>query len=617
MLIFPCLALIALLLQPPTPQAVEGKGKREKEKESVPHSSASTQDPNRGVAATLAVALPGRGQPPPLQGPKPTSLHPTPGPRPLTPKNYGPVWSVAFSPDGKTLAVGGYRFVRLYEVETGKRTAAFPVPGEAVRSVCYSPDGKEIAVGSGVPSQGGAAYLLDAVTGKVVRTVKGHDDTVESVAFYNNTLLSAADDEKVLLTDATSGQPVGKLTEHNGRCLTVAVPVKFSDDMGGEIFATGGADNMFKVWDARVKRVVVNFDQCASPVWAAAPRPPYPGRFVTGSGDGRLRYFVVYQDKNGKPDEQGVWPRGGNQEAQFDAHDGGVYAVAVAPTDGFVVTGGADHRMVLWNTGGGKRRTFSEADGDIWGVAVSPDSKRIVSASVDGKTRIYDVEKQKLLLTLDANGVYIAPPPKIPAALAANLPVRFAAGTGLTGFYFNNREGNGGAALVRTDATVDFDWNSQPPADNVNREELFVRWEGFVEAPVTGDYTFWTRSDDGVRLWLNGKPLVDSWVDRGASDDRTDAVPLKAGQRVPIKMEFYQGGGGAEARLHWEYSGTTMVESMTQPVTQARQSIPAVYLYPLPTAKSKPGGVTPNLKPKPDSKPAPAEKRKPVKVARQ
>jgi WD40 repeat protein len=505
--------------------------------------------------------------------------------------------------------VGGYRFVRLYETETGKRIAEYPVIGEAVRSVCYSPDGKELAVGSGVPGQDGAAYILDATNGQSLRVVKGHDDTVESVAFYNNTLLSAADDEKVLLTDATSGQTVGKLTEHNGRCLAVAVPIKFSDDMGGEIFATGGADNMFKVWDAKAKRVVVNFDQCASPVWSVAPRPPYPGRFVTGSGDGRLRYFVVYRDKNGKPDDQGVWPRGGNLEAQFDANEGGVYAVAVAPTDGFVVTGGADHNTVVWNTGGGKRKTFGDAEGDIWGVAISPDSKRIAAASFDGKTRIYDAEKLKIIMTLDANGVYIAPPPKIPALLAAHLPIGFSMGTGLTGSYYNNREGNGKPALVRTDATVDFSWDTVAPADGVNREELFVRWEGFVEAPVTGDYRFWTQTDDGVRLWVNRNQLVDSWVDRGATFDQSEIVSLKAGQRVPIKMEYFQGVGGASARLYWEYTGTIPVESTRVPVTQARQVIPKIYLYPLAATKQDNGPS------KSGPKSVPAEKRTPVKVA--
>ncbi|MDX1932532.1 MAG: PA14 domain-containing protein [Capsulimonadales bacterium] len=498
----------------------------------------------------------------------------------------GPVWSVAFSPDGKVLAVGGYRFVRLYETETGKRIAAYAVPGEAVRSVAFSPDGKALAVGTGVPGHSGMAFVLDPATGTVRRQIKGHADTVEAVAFFRNTLLTAADDERILITDTTTGQTVGKLTEHNGRCLAVGIPVTFQEDMGGEVFGTGGADHMFKVWDAKARRVVVNFDQCASPVWAVAPRPPHAGRFVVGSGDGRLRYFVVYRDKNGKPDEQGVQPRGGHQEGQSDAHEGGVYAVAVAPSDGFVVSGGADRRTVLWNTGGGPRATFSEAEGDIWGVAVSPDGKRIASASLDGKARVYDTEKLKLVYTLDAGGVYVPPPIKIDPALVARLPKRFEAGVGLTAAYFNNRAGSGRPAVIRTDATVDFDWNSQPPGPGVQREDLFVRWDGFVEAPVTGEYRFITRSDDGVRLTVNGRTVVDAWVDRAPAEDRTEPIRLKAGQRVPIRMEYYQGNGGAEARLSWEYSGTAYIESIRQTVNQARQAIPTKYLYPVPESKA-------------------------------
>jgi hypothetical protein len=78
-----------------------------------------------------------------------------------------------------------------------------------------------------------------------------------------------------------------------------------------------------------------------------------------------------------------------------------------------------------------------------------------------------------------------------------------------------------------------------------------VRWTGKVTPPTTGRYRFITVSDDGVRLWVNGKQVIDNWTDHGPTEN--DAiVDLKAGEPCEVKMEFYQGGGGAEARLHWE-----------------------------------------------------------------
>ena len=354
------------------------------------------------------------------------------------------------------------------------------------------------------------------------------------------------------------------------------MPKQFADDNGGEIFATAGEDKMIKIWDARTRRAIVNFDQCAAPVWSLAARTP-PGHFVAGTGDGHVRYFAVYKDKNGKPDAQGVQPRGGYQETEHEAHDGPIYALAVPANDGFVVTGGADGKVRIWGMGGGRRGEFAEAEGAIFSVAVSADSKRIASASLDGKTRIYDAEKLILLLTLDANGVYV--PPLSPAltlgtAQLAKLPLK--SGIGLTGTYWTNRDGAGKPTLTRVDPIVDFTF-SGPVGEGVVAQNMFVRWEGFVEAPVAGDYTFYTASDDGARLWVDGKQIVDSWKDRGETEDTGSVTfPWKGGQRIPIRMDYYQGGGGASARLRWSFKG------------QEKQIIPKERLYPMPSPEKKP-----------------------------
>src|SRR3546814_11286121 len=71
---------------------------------------------------------------------------------------------------------------------------------------------------------------------------------------------------------------------------------------------------------------------------------------------------------------------------------------------------------------------------------------------------------------------------------------------------------SGPAAVVRQDAQVDFDWGNGSPSAGVGSDSFAVRWEGFVEAPTTGNYTFWTQSDDGVRLWVNGNLVIDNWT---------------------------------------------------------------------------------------------------------
>ena len=308
-----------------------------------------------------------------------------------------PCWAVVFSPDGLRLAVGTYRRVVVYEVASGNKLSDWTIASDAVRALAFSPEGAVLAAGTGVPGLSGAILLLNATTGQVIKPLKPHYDTVESVAFLGTQILSAANDEKVCVTDSVSGQTVGTLSEHVGRCLCVAVPTRATPQEGGELFATGGADKMFKVWDAQKRRVVVNFDQCGSVVFCVAALPQ-PGRFLVGSGDGALRVFGVRADGKAR-DPKEPDPRTGFVGQTFGgAHPDGVYAVAVAPNGQIVASGGADKKVKVWNLGRNRmEKEFTEATSDIWSLAISPNSQLLAAASLDGRVRLYDILQNKLV----------------------------------------------------------------------------------------------------------------------------------------------------------------------------------------------------------------------------
>jgi WD40 repeat protein len=311
-----------------------------------------------------------------------------------------PCWAVAFSPDGVRLAVGTYRRVVVYEVASGNKLSDWMVASDAVRALAFSPDGAVLAAGTGVPGVSGAILLLNTTTGQVLKPLKPHYDTVESVAFLGSQILSAANDEKVCVTDSVTGQTIGTLSEHVGRCLSVAVPSRTTPQDGGALFATGGADKMFKVWDAEKRRVVVNFDQCGSVVWCAAALAQ-PGRFLVGSGDGALRIFGVRSDGKAR-DPKEPDPRTGFVGQTFGgAHPDGVYAVAVAPNGQTVASGGADKKVKVWNLGRNRmEKEFTESMSDIWGLAISPNSQLLAAASLDGRVRLYDIIQNKLVREL-------------------------------------------------------------------------------------------------------------------------------------------------------------------------------------------------------------------------
>uniref|UniRef100_UPI0037844BBC PA14 domain-containing protein n=1 Tax=Prosthecobacter sp. TaxID=1965333 RepID=UPI0037844BBC len=108
-------------------------------------------------------------------------------------------------------------------------------------------------------------------------------------------------------------------------------------------------------------------------------------------------------------------------------------------------------------------------------------------------------------------------------------------------------------ALNRVDADINFDWPASP-APGLPADGFSVRWQGSIVPPVSGAFDFITRSDDGVRLWLNGVLVINNWADHGESWD-TITLNLQAGVPVTVKMEFYENGGGAVARLFWEGPG--------------------------------------------------------------
>ena len=72
-----------------------------------------------------------------------------------------------------------------------------------------------------------------------------------------------------------------------------------------------------------------------------------------------------------------------------------------------------------------------------------------------------------------------------------------------------------------------------------------------MQAQFSQTYTFYTTSDDGVRLWVNGQPLIDNWTDHAATEN-SGTIALTAGQRYDVEMEFYENGGVATAKLLME-----------------------------------------------------------------
>ncbi|MBI3857663.1 MAG: hypothetical protein HY293_18430, partial [Planctomycetes bacterium] len=140
-------------------------------------------------------------------------------------------------------------------------------------------------------------------------------------------------------------------------------------------------------------------------------------------------------------------------------------------------------------------------------------------------------------------------------------------GTGLAAEYYDTMDLTG-TPLVRTDATIDFDWGTGSPDPSIGADTFSARWTGQLLPQFTETFTFTTVSDDGVRLWVDGRLLIDNWTDHAPAEN-SGTIALMAGQAVDLKMEFYENGGGAVAKLLWSSA------SLARAVIPASQMLPA------------------------------------------
>ncbi len=120
---------------------------------------------------------------------------------------------------------------------------------------------------------------------------------------------------------------------------------------------------------------------------------------------------------------------------------------------------------------------------------------------------------------------------------------------GLNAEYFDNMHFEGDAKN-QVDKNIDFMWGNGGP-DGLPKDYFSVRWTGKLTAPKTGKYMLGVNSDDGTRLYVNDKMIVDNWG-KHAMLTKAAEIELEAGKPVDIRVDFYEDNGGAGCQLLWQ-----------------------------------------------------------------
>ena len=279
----------------------------------------------------------------------------------------GSVISVAFSPDGRTLASGSSDdTIRLWDTSTSEHRQTLTGHTDAVNSLAFSSDGRTLASGSTDKT----IRLWDAVTGTHKDTLTGHRETVNSVAFSpdGGTLASGSYDGTIRLWDVGTGTPWQIRMEHTESVSSVA----FSPD--GRTLASGSSDDTIRLWDLgfSVPRQILTGHEYGVSSVAFSP----DGRTLASGGYGDIRLWDVGS---------------GTPKASLTGHKWGVQSVAFSPDGSTLASGGWENKVNLWDAvTGGHRQMLTEYTKDVRSVAFSPDGRTLASGNGDATLRLWD-----------------------------------------------------------------------------------------------------------------------------------------------------------------------------------------------------------------------------------
>jgi len=317
----------------------------------------------------------------PAQGPTWRCVHTLVG-------HLNAVTSVAFSPDGQTLASGSEdKTIEMWKLDAGKRWYTLTGHSDWVTCVAFSPDGATLA-SSGRDK---TIHIWDLNKGKWWYALTGHSDRVSAVAFSPNgqVLASSSRDKTVRLWNLNKGKWMSTLTGHAEGVEAVAFSA------GGEFLASASRDKTVRLWDWQSGRSLCTLaehgDWVRSTVFATPPSQGGHGGtaptrggvgggsiLASGSRDGTAKLWRV--------DAEG---RGMLLRSMRD-NSGDVLCVALCPDGRVLATGSRDGTIYLWDAeGGGLLEILSGHGGEVLSVAFSADGGSLASGGGDRTVKIW------------------------------------------------------------------------------------------------------------------------------------------------------------------------------------------------------------------------------------
>jgi WD40 repeat protein len=296
------------------------------------------------------------------------------------------ITAMAFSPDGRWLAVSGNRETLVHAVDGSGAPKRLAGLSERILSLAWSPDGKLLIAGGGTPARFGEIQVWDAAAWTLVKSVTLTGDTVFGVSISpdGTRIAAGCTDNTVRIVETATGKELHKMGAHENWVLGSA----FSVD--GKRVVSVGRDRAAKLTDVASGAFLENVNLLRGEL-AAVARHPQKDVVVIG-GEERVPYvYLMDRPKVMKIADDTTLVR------KLERQNGAIAALAWSPDGKRIAVGGAAPEVNVYDAESGAR--VSSAKGHtagIYTVAFSPDSATVAAGGFDGTVRVYDAATGQL-----------------------------------------------------------------------------------------------------------------------------------------------------------------------------------------------------------------------------
>jgi hypothetical protein len=290
------------------------------------------------------------------------------------------ITALAFRPDQNALAVGTFGHVMVWDLDQGvPKVVIGDLPG-AVHALAYSADGRMLAVGGGLAARSGMVRLYNS-EGSLLHDLTGHEDVVSSLAFRpdGGRLASASFDSTVRFWNTETGQSSGVSQGHSDFVYDVA----YSPD--GKTLLSASKDRSIKQVESATANGLRTYSDHNEDVLAVAIRPD-GSQFVTAGNEPQLRWWGLDADKPSK---------------RQSGHSGPVHQLAFSGDGARLISASGDGSVRVWDgKTGAMQKNLPGAANWQYAAALSRDGRLAAAGGWDGVARVWDVEAAQLRVVL-------------------------------------------------------------------------------------------------------------------------------------------------------------------------------------------------------------------------